>query len=105
MQDEPVAIPGAIMAVVVAGFGLAVLLGVPLSVEQVGGITTFAGAVIALVTVLQRKRSVAAAKVVERVDGRTVIAGEANDALLPGEEIRELGDYEPQHAATPTDPE
>lgn len=41
--------------------------------------------------------------VVERVDGRTVIAGEANDVLLSGEEIRELGDTEPKYAATPTD--
>ena len=53
---EPVAIPGAIMAVVTAGFGLAVLLGVPLTTEQVGGCVALAGAVLALVTAYQRSR-------------------------------------------------
>jgi hypothetical protein len=44
------------MAVVTAGFGVAVLLGVPLTTEQVGGFVTLAGAVIALVTAYQRSR-------------------------------------------------
>lgn len=56
METEPVAITGGIMAVIVAGFGIAVLFGVPLSPEQVGGCVTFAGAVIALVTAYQRSR-------------------------------------------------
>lgn len=56
LQSEPVAIPGAIMAVLVAALGLSVLFGVPLTPDQVGGIITLAGAVIGLVTAWQRKR-------------------------------------------------
>ena len=56
LDTEPVAIPGAIIAVATTGLGLAVLLGVPLSLEAVAGIVTFLGAVIALVTAFQRSK-------------------------------------------------
>ena len=54
--EEPVAISGAIMGVIVSGIGLAVLFGVPLSPVQVGGMTTFAGAVIVFVGFLVRRK-------------------------------------------------
>jgi len=54
--EEPVAISGAIMGVIVSSIGLAVLFGVPLSPDQVGGMTTFAGAVIILVGFIVRRR-------------------------------------------------
>lgn len=79
LSNEPVAIPGAIMAVLVAGLGLAVLFGVPLSEAQVGGITTFAGAVIGLVTAYQRRSSTPNGKVNERI--------EAGKRLAEGSEL------------------
>lgn len=56
LKNEPVAVPGGIMAVLVAALGLSVLFGVPLTPDQVGGIVTLAGAVIGLVTAWQRRR-------------------------------------------------
>ena len=88
--EEPVAVPGAIMSVVVAGFGLAVLFGAPLSPEQVGGCVTFAGAAMALVTVIQRSKVTPNSAVAERVDGDHVIAGEANDRVPEGDVVREV---------------
>ena len=54
--EEPVLISGAIMGVIVSGIGLAVLFGVPFSPDQVGGMTTFAGATIVLVGFLVRRK-------------------------------------------------
>ena len=54
--EEPVAISGAIMGVIVSGIGLAVLFGVPLTPDQVGGMVTFAGATIVLVGFLVRRK-------------------------------------------------
>lgn len=42
--------PNLITGVLTSGIGLAVLFGLPLTVEQTGGILTFAGAVVALLT-------------------------------------------------------
>lgn len=44
--------PALVLGVVVAGLGLLVLFGVDLSKEQIGGIVTFLGAVVALLRFL-----------------------------------------------------
>lgn len=56
MNTEPVAIPGAIMAVITAALALAVGFGLPLTEMQVGLCIGLVAAVIALVTVFQRSR-------------------------------------------------
>lgn len=56
MNDSPVRRitrePALLLGVVVAGLGLLVLFGVDLSKEQIGGIVTFLGAVVALLRFL-----------------------------------------------------
>lgn len=56
MEDTPLRRvtrePALILGVVVAGLGLLVLFGVDLSKEQIGGIVTFLGAVVALLRFL-----------------------------------------------------
>lgn len=93
MKNEPVALSGAIMGVITAGLGLAVLFGVPLTMDQVAGSVTFAGAVIVLVGFLVRNKVTANTNVVERVNtGGFVVAGEANDLVETGARIRALGE-------------
>lgn len=92
-SKEPVAISGAVMAVVVSGFGVAVAFGAPLTEEQVGVVVAFVGAAIALVTAWQRSKVTPDTAVVERLEGNdAVVAGPANDLAHEGDLVRRLSD-------------
>lgn len=92
-KREPAALAAGITAVITTGLGLAVAFGLPVTEAQQGAILGFTGAVLALV--LGTGAAVRAAvtpkvKVLEQVDGKYVIAGEANDQVSEGTVVREL---------------
>ena len=86
--EEPVAISGAIMGVLVSGLGLLVLFGVPLSPDQVGGVTTFFGAVIIFVGFLVRRRVRPISS--DRGDGSVNVAGSVVNASGDGAVVRKV---------------
>ena len=95
--QEPVAIGGAVLGLGNAVLAALPLFGVPVTVEQIGALNAVMVALVALVTVLVRRYSVAKANVGERVDPKTgaVTAGPANDLVIEGEVIRNVNDTEP----------
>lgn len=106
LKTEPAVVSGAITAGAGATIALVVAFGAPISDVQAAAILAVIPPYVALVLALAvwiRSKVTANVNVVERAtpDG-TVVAGEANE-IATGEEIRELGDYEPKYAATPED--
>jgi hypothetical protein len=85
--------PALVVGVVTSGIGLAVLFGVDLSNEQVGGIVTFLGAIMALVRFLTTPSSQVLAQV--KPSGE-VVAGQAT-TLPTGSElgVDDRGDMNP----------
>lgn len=75
--------------------GLLVAFGVGLTAEQMAAIMTAAGFVGVVVGLILWSRTVDRAQVVERLIGETVVAGEANDVVPTGAEVRTL---EPRRA-------
>lgn len=82
--------------VVAAIVGLLVAFGVNLSAEQMAAIMTAAGTIGGLVALALWATTVDRAKVVERLIGDHVVAGEANDLVPTGATVREV---EPRRAA------
>lgn len=70
--------PALLIGVVTSGLGLAVLFGVSLTQEQLGGIVAFLGATMALVRFLTTPNAEVVAQ--EKPDG-TVVAGPAADVV------------------------
>lgn len=79
--------PALLLGVVVAGLGLLVLFGVDLSKDQIGGIVTFLGAVVALLRFVLTPSS----EVVAQLKDGEVIAGAASVAPT-GEPVRLVQD-------------
>ena len=77
---------------VAAIVGLIVAFGVDLSAEQMAAIMTAAGFVGIVVTIVLWARTVPREEVVERLIGDQVVAGEANDLLPNGKQVRTLDD-------------
>ena len=76
--------------------GLLTAFGVPLTVDQLAAITSAAGFAGIVLTLWLRSRTVGREVVLEQLVGDTVVAGEANDMLPAGAQVRTV---EPRHAA------
>ena len=79
--------PALVTGLVAATIALVISFGLELSKEQVGAILAFVAAILAFVT---RSQVTPYVDVVERADGREVVAGPANDLVVEGAVIREL---------------
>ena len=83
IRREPALIAGLIQAVL----ALLVAFGLSLSAEQTASILAVTAALLAVLT---RAQVTPYADVVERADGREVVAGPANDLVIEGVVVREL---------------
>lgn len=73
-----------------ATIGLAVAFGLDLTPEQMAAIMTAAGVVGGIIGFILWARTVDRAQVVERLIGDHVVAGEANDMVPTGAEVRTI---------------
>lgn len=88
--------PAALLGVVTATTGLLILFGVNMSIEQAGGILTFAGALVALLRfIVTPKREVVAQ---EKPTGE-IVAGPASD-VVTGAPVAVVPDPRPHVAST-----
>ena len=83
---------------VVVIIGLLVAFGLPITSEQTAAIMAAAGFAGLILTLVIWASTVPSEEVVERLIGDAVVAGEANDLVPSGAEVR-LAGQSPEHAA------
>ena len=103
-RTTPVTITAAVTGLATAVIAALVAFGADLSAEQQGAILGLVAAVLVVASLLWQRWGIDRSQVVEQTtDGRTVVAGEANE-LPTGAIIREdLGELLPRRALDPTD--
>lgn len=90
MMKNTTLIGGLVVQGVAAVVGLAATFGLELTAEQMAAILSVAGFVGIVVSLVLWATTVDRAEVVERLIGDQVVAGEANDMVATGEEVRKV---------------
>lgn len=96
IKNEPVVSAAAITGLVGAILGVLVAFGVPVTGDQAEAILNLVGilapvAAAVIGGLIARKKVTRNTHVLERQEGDAVVAGEANEAVKAGQEIRKVG--------------